>query len=201
MSLELFSALCLFAAVTLFTPGPNNVMLMASGLNFGFRRTLPHLLGVVFGFGAMVLLIALGLGTVFSAVPWLYDVLKVVAAVYLLYLAWKIANAGAVEESRRPNPMTFVQASAFQWVNPKAWIMAIGAVTSYAAVTVFPFNAIVIAAVFVAIGWASAVVWLSFGTGMRSLISDQKIVRIFNYVMAFLLVLSLVPVFMSGPAP
>ncbi len=197
MSLELAVALSVFAAVTLFTPGPNNVMLMASGLNFGFRRTLPHLSGVVIGFGFMVLLVGLGLGTVFTALPWLYPVLKIVAAIYLVYLAWKIANAGAIEEKRRSSPMTFWQASAFQWVNPKAWIMAIGAVTSYAAVAAFPFNAALASAIFTVIGVMSAFVWLTFGTGLRRVITDQKVVRIFNYAMAVLLILSLVPVFMS----
>jgi threonine/homoserine/homoserine lactone efflux protein len=198
MSLELAGALSLFAAVTLFTPGPNNVMLMASGLNFGFRRTLPHLSGVVIGFGFMVLLVGLGLGTIFTALPWLYPALKIVAAVYLVYLAWKIANASAIEEKRRSSPMTFWQASAFQWVNPKAWIMAIGAVTSYAAVAAFPLNAAVASAIFTVIGVVSAFVWLTFGTGLRRVITDQKVVRIFNYVMALLLVLSLVPVFLSS---
>lgn len=198
MSLELFGALCVFAAVTLFTPGPNNVMLMASGLNFGFRRTLPHAAGVVFGFGFMVLLVGLGLGAVFRAVPWLYTVLKFVAAAYLLYLAWKIANAGAIDDTGKGGrPMTFVQASAFQWINPKAWIMAIGAVTTYATILAFPYNSALISAVFTVIGSVSAASWLSFGTGLRKIITDPKIVRIFNWVMATLLVLSLIPVFLQ----
>ena len=197
MHFELFGALCVFAAVTLFTPGPNNIMLMASGLNFGFRRTLPHAAGVVLGFGFMVLLVGLGLGAVFTALTWFETVLKVVATVYLLYLAWKIANAGAVDAGgAKGAPMTFLQASAFQWVNPKAWIMAIGAISTYATIAGFPFNSGLIALVFTILGTASAFAWLAFGTGLRQIVSDPKSVRIFNYVMALLLVLSLIPVFL-----
>jgi threonine/homoserine/homoserine lactone efflux protein len=130
---ELIAALVLFALVSSITPGPNNTMLMASGANFGFRATIPHLLGVSGGFFLLVLAAGLGLGGLFAAYPPLHDILAVVGGAYLLWLAWKIATSkglGLGEGSARPQ--TFLQAAAFQWVNPKAWAMALGGVTAYA---------------------------------------------------------------------
>src|SRR4051812_15798766 len=119
MSRDLVTAFVLFAIASLFTPGPNNLMLMTSGVNFGFTRTLPHALGVVIGFGFLVLALGLGLGAVFEAVPGLYAVLKFAGAAYLLYLAWRIASAGpATIRKRDGRPFTFLEAAAFQWVNP-----------------------------------------------------------------------------------
>ena len=147
MSHELAAAFIVFAVATLFTPGPNNIMLMASGLNFGLSRTVPHGFGVPLGFGFMVLVVGFGLGAFFAAFPIAYQVLKYVGAAYLLYLAWRIATAAGVHnENARARPFTFFQAAAFQWVNAKAWVMAIGAVTAYAGITSFPYNTILIAA-------------------------------------------------------
>src|SRR6185295_8630669 len=145
--MELLAALALFCVVTLFTPGPNNLMLMTSGLNFGFRRGLPHLLGVSVGFALMVLLVGLGLGAIFERWPLLYAILKYVGAAYMLWLAWQIATASPPQPRGESTgrPMGFFNAMAFQWVNPKAWVMAVGAVSTYAAVATFPLNVIVIA--------------------------------------------------------
>ena len=198
MSNELFVAFVAFAVATLFTPGPNNVMLMTSGVNYGFRRTLPHVLGVDAGFGFMVAVVGVGLGAIFAAVPLLYTVLKFVAVAYLLYLAWKIATAGAVKEASGGRPFSFLQAAAFQWVNPKGWIMAIGAVTTYAAIAAFPFNVLLMVIVFVGFGLISSFTWLLFGTGLRRVVTEPKSVRIFNISMAVLLVASLVPVLFEG---
>ena len=132
MSHQLLLAFVVFALATLFTPGPNNIMLMTSGLNFGFARTLPHCFGVSLGFGFMVLVVGFGLGALFAAYPVLYQVLKYVGAAYLLYLAWRIATATGVHGDSRARPFTFFQAAAFQWVNAKGWVMAVGAVTAYA---------------------------------------------------------------------
>lgn len=200
MSLELFGALTVFAVATLFTPGPNNVMLMTSGVNFGFSRTWPHTLGVSFGFAFMVLVVGFGLGAVFASYPAIYTVVKYAGAAYLLYLAWLIGSSHRVDEkgTSKGRPLTFLEACAFQWVNPKGWVMAIGAVSTYAAVTRFPFNMVTIAAVFGILGTVSAIVWVLFGTGLKRFITHQRAVRIFNLTMAGLLVLSLVPVFLEG---
>ena len=132
MNTEILIGLTGFAFVSSITPGPNNLMLMASGANFGFWRSIPHMLGILLGFTLMVFLVGLGLAQVFDAYPVLHDVLKVVSVVYMGWLAWKIANAAPPKKGEAAGtPMTFLQAAAFQWVNPKAWAMALTAVTVY----------------------------------------------------------------------
>jgi threonine/homoserine/homoserine lactone efflux protein len=196
MSVELLWALLVFVVVTLFTPGPNNAMLMASGLNFGFRRGLPHLWGVALGFAVMVLAVGLGLGAVFQAYPLAYTVLKYAGAAYLLYLAWQIATAGPVEEgTTRGRPITFLEAAAFQWLNPKGWVMAVGAISAYAAVAAFPLNVVLMSALFGTLGILSSATWLGFGTGLKRLLTNPAAVRTVNIVMALLLVASLWPIF------
>jgi threonine/homoserine/homoserine lactone efflux protein len=198
MSHELLVAFVVFAVAALFTPGPNNIMLMTSGLNFGFVRTLPHALGVALGFGFLVLVIGFGLGAVFSAYPVIYTVLKFAGAAYLLYLAWRIANAGPVAGGVRGRPMTFLEGAAFQWVNPKGWVIAVGAVAAYAAIARFPLNVVMIAGLFTFIGTLSSWTWLLFGTGLRPIVTDPAKVRVFNIVMALALAASLIPVFLEG---
>ena len=193
---DLLWALLLFAVVTLFTPGPNNAMLMTSGLNFGFRRGLPHLWGVALGFAVMVLAVGIGLGALFQAYPTAYTVLKYVGAIYLLYLAWQIATSGPPEEDEAAGgrPITFLQGAAFQWLNPKGWVMAVGAVSTYAAVAAFPNNVLLIAFLFGSLGILSSATWLGFGTGLKRLLTSPRAVRTVNIAMALLLVASLWPI-------
>ncbi len=193
---ELFGALLLFVVVTLITPGPNNTMLMTTGLNFGFRRGLPHLWGVALGFAVMVLAVGLGLGAVFATYPAAYAILKYAGAAYLLYLAWQIATAGSLDEGReaRGRPITFLEAAAFQWLNPKGWVMAVGAVSAYAAVADFPLNVIVMAVLFGSLGILSSATWLGFGTALKRLLTSPRAVRAVNIAMALLLVASLWPI-------
>lgn len=194
---ELLFALMTFCVATLFTPGPNNIMLMTTGLNFGFRRAVPHLCGVSLGFAVMVLAVGLGLGAVISAYPQLYTILKYLGAAYLLYLAWVIATASPKMrdgEAVKGRPITFAQAAAFQWVNPKAWIMAVSATSTYATVAAFPFNIVVIAGLFGLLGFASSGTWVGFGTGMQRVLRNPRAVRVFNLLMALLLVASLYPI-------
>lgn len=197
---ELLIALAGFCVVTLFTPGPNNIMLMTSGLNFGVRRTVPHMTGVAMGFALMVLGVGFGLGALFEAWPVLYPVLKYAGASYLLFLAWKIATAGPVKTGKetRGTPMTFLQAAAFQWVNPKAWVMAVGATSAYAAVATFPFNILIMSGLFGVLGFASGGTWVGFGFGLQRIINNPGQVRLFNWIMAILLVASLYPIFAEG---
>ncbi len=194
MTADLLATLFVFAFVTSITPGPNNLMLLASGVNFGFRRTVPHVLGISFGFALMLVLIGLGLGKVFETYPPLYTVLEAVGAIYMLYLAWKIATSGPVGEgTSRGSPMNFAQAAAFQWVNPKAWVVSVAANTTYA----LPHDAwwppLVLAAVYTVVGTPSVAVWLLFGTGLKALLTRPAILKGFNIAMAALLVLSLWP--------
>ncbi len=194
MTPEHFLALAVFAFVSSVTPGPNNLMLMASGANFGFRRTLPHMLGVGLGFTAMVFLVGIGLAGIFEAWPPAHTVLKVVSVVYLTWLAWKIATAaGPGERAAGGTPLTFLQAAAFQWVNPKAWTMALTAVTVYTGSQ--SLAAVSIAALlFGAINLPSVSVWTLAGQQLRRLLTSPTRLRTFNGSMAALLIASLYPV-------
>ncbi|WP_072779640.1 LysE family translocator [Marivita hallyeonensis] len=195
MTLDLFLALAGFALVTVITPGPNNLMLMTSGANFGFRRSIPHMIGVGLGFPMMIVPVGLGVMQVFDAWPPSYMILKVLSVLYMLWLAWKIANAappdGAPEAGSRP--LTFLQAAAFQWVNPKAWSMALGAITLYAAGRDLP-AILWVAGTYVAMGCLSTTSWTVLGQQLRRLLNRPNRLRVFNWAMATLLVASLIPV-------
>jgi threonine/homoserine/homoserine lactone efflux protein len=194
MTYELFLALLGFAFVTSVTPGPNNMMLLASGVNFGLRRSVPHMLGISLGHAVMVFLVGLGLAGVFTAWPPAGTVLKAAAVGYMLWLAWKIAHAAAPGEgAARARPMTFLQAAAFQWVNPKAWAMALGAVSAYVADPSAAAYAAV-ALVFAAVNLPSVAVWAGAGQALRRWLNAPGRLRAFNWTMAGLLVLSLWPV-------
>lgn len=195
LSIDLLLAFALFAFVTSVTPGPNNAMLLASGVNFGFRRTVPHILGISSGFLVLVLAVGLGLGAVFEAYPVLYKVLRYVGAAYLLYLAWNIARSGPVsqEVDGKGRPLGFWGAAAFQWVNPKAWVMALGAISTYTPLQGYFFNVVVIASLFALINAPSVGVWAGFGSVLGNVLRDPHWLRLFNYGMALLLVISLFP--------
>lgn len=190
---QILPALLAFAFVTSVTPGPNNMMLMASGANFGFRRTVPHMLGIAIGFTIMVFLVGMGLTGLFLAEPRLGKALAVVSVIYMLWLAWKIAHAAPPEE--RPSearPLTFLQAAAFQWVNPKAWAMALSACALYAPDQTVRAVATV-AVIFGAVNLPSVSVWAAMGQGLRRVLTDRRRLVLFNWAMAALLVLSMLP--------
>ena len=194
MTPDLLLALAAYAFVTSVTPGPNNIMLLASGVNFGFRRTLPHMLGIALGHAFMVFVVGVGLVGVFISYPPARIALTVVSIGYMLWLAWKIANAAPPDGSTtKGRPLTFLQAAAFQWVNPKAWIMSLGAVTLYAPGQEWLAVAWV-AGVFVMVNFPSVSVWALAGVGLRRLLQRPDLLRAFNYTMAALLILSLYPV-------
>jgi threonine/homoserine/homoserine lactone efflux protein len=202
--LDMFLALLLFAFVTSVTPGPNNLMLLASGVNFGLRRTVPHLLGVGLGFAVMVALVGLGLGRVLAAWPQAYTAMKVAGVAYLLWLAWKLAGAGAVRpeegggDAPRGRPMTFLGAAAFQWVNPKGWVMAVTSTATYSVPDRFTASALLVALVFGVVGLPASGSWAVFGVWLRRWLAEPRIVRVFNVSMAGLLVLSLWPLVAEG---
>ena len=198
MNPTLTAGLAGFGFVASITHGPNNMMLMASGANFGLRRTLRHLTGVALGFSGMVLGVGLGMAGVVSRFPWIFDVIRWLGAAYLVYLAWKIATASGIGGKDAPaRPMTFLQAVAFQWVNHKAWAMALGAVTTYASRDHIASDVVLIAAMFGAIGAPCVVVWAGFGLGMKRVLSRPGPMRAFNIGMAGLLLLSLYPLFLE----
>jgi threonine/homoserine/homoserine lactone efflux protein len=200
MSQPLLIAFILFAAVMFFTPGPNNVMLLSSGLTHGFRRTLPHIAGITFGMAFMIAAVGLGLGTIFITYPLLQTVLKYAGAAYLIWLAAVIALSGTAPSAQdnARGPMTFWGAAVFQWVNVKGWVMVIGTITAYAAVAGFPWNIMIQTAISLVIGAVSTVAWALFGSALRPVLRSPRAVRAFNIVMAILLLASLYPVFMDA---
>ena len=193
MTLDTLLALAGFAFVTSITPGPNNLMLMASGANYGLRRTVPHMLGVGLGFGAMIVCVGLGLAGLFAAVPWAKPALAAVSVVYLLWLAWRIATAAPPEPGAAAagRPLTFAQAAAFQWVNPKAWTMALTALSLYATGAVW--SVVAVAAVFTVVNIPSVGSWTLLGQSMARWLTSPARLRAFNWTMAALLVASLWP--------
>ena len=194
MTLDLFLALVGFAFVTSVTPGPNNMMLLASGVNFGLRRTVPHMLGISVGFALMAFLVGLGIAGIFHSLPIALTALKLASVAYMLWLAWKIAHSAAPGEGRsRPNPMTFLQAAGFQWVNPKAWAMALGAVAAYLPDPT-PLGCLLVAVAFATSNLPSVAIWAAAGQGLRRWLQDPARLRAFNWTMAVLLVASLWPV-------
>lgn len=198
MPLDTIVAFLGFAFASSVTPGPNNMMLVASGVNFGLKRTLWHVAGINVGFPVMLLLSGLGLGQVFARHPAIYMAMKVIGIVYMLWLVWKIANAGPVGEGRqRAVPMTFLQAAAFQWVNPKAWAMVVGAIAAYTVPENYTVSLIIITLLYALTGTPGSLVWAAFGSAMRTFLQDPVKVRWFNRAMAILLVASLYPAVMD----
>jgi threonine/homoserine/homoserine lactone efflux protein len=200
MSQPLFIAFVVFAAVMFFTPGPNNIMVLSSGLTYGFRRTLPHIAGITIGFAFMVGAVGLGFGTIFLAYPVLQTILKYAGAAYLIYLAVVIAMSEPVTpgQDNRRGPMTFWGAAMFQWVNVKGWVMVIGTITAYAGIASFPWNIAIQVALSLLLGVASTSTWTLSGSSLRSFMTSPRAVRAFNIVMAVLLLASLYPVFMDA---
>src|SRR3981189_2593670 len=200
MSHSLLIAFVMFATVMFFTPGPNNIMLLSSGLTYGFRPTIPHILGITFGFAFMIGAVGVGLGTVFIAYPVLQTILKYAGAAYLIYLAAVIAMSAPVEPDRANarGPMTFWGAAMFQWVNAKGWVMVIGTITAYAAIASFPWNIAIQVTLSLILGAVSCTAWALFGTALRPILTSPMAVRAFNVVMAVLLLASLYPVFVDA---
>ena len=198
MTYELLLALIGFAFVSSVTPGPNNLMLMASGANFGFRRSLPHMLGISIGHSFQVTMVGLGLGQLFVTYPLAQTILRVLSTAYLLYLAWKIATAAPPADGQaKGRPFTFLQAAAFQWVNPKAWYMAIFAITNYAQGEGILVPALMVAVVFACTNFPSIMLWTTIGTQVKRLLTRPGLLRAFNWTMAALLVATLIPVWMG----
>jgi threonine/homoserine/homoserine lactone efflux protein len=199
MSHQLLLAFVVFAAVMYFTPGPNNVMLLSSGLTYGFRRTLPHITGIVIGMAFMIAAVGLGLGTVFIAYPVLQTILKYAGAAYLIYLAAMIAMSGSPKPDGDAGgrPMTFWGAAVFQWINVKGWVMVIGSITAYAAIAAFPWNIVIQTLIVLVVGVPATVAWALFGSALRPVLTSPLAVRAFNIVMAILLLASLIPVVME----
>lgn len=196
MSAEAFTALVVYAFVTSITPGPNNLMLLASGVNFGFIRTIPHMLGIGFGFLSLLLGVGFGLGAVLTAFPSLHLALKFAGGAYLLYLAWRTAMSrqmGNPGDEAGGRPMSFLEAAAFQWVNPKAWVMAITAMAVYTNPQAPFISVALVSLAFAAVNLPSVSTWAGFGTALRGFLSDPARLKWFNIAMGALLAATLWP--------
>jgi threonine/homoserine/homoserine lactone efflux protein len=194
MSLETFLALVLFAFTTSITPGPNNMMLFASGVNFGFTRTIPHMLGIGTGFLSLLIAVGLGLGALLHSVPVVYTTLKFAGGAYLLWVAWKIGTSRSLSDGKTgAAPMTFIGAAAFQWVNPKAWVMAVTAMATYTNPDYYLPTVMLVGLAFAAVNVPSVSTWAGFGSTLREWLSVPARLKWFNITMALLLVASLWP--------
>ena len=194
MAPETFLSLMVFALVSSITPGPNNLMLLASGANFGFARTIPHMFGIAVGFGSLLLAVGFGLGALLAKWPSLHLALKIAGGSYLLFLAWKIAgNRSLAEQGTAARPITLVQAAAFQWVNPKAWMMAVTAMVLFTDQGQPGISVMLVALSFVLVNFPSVSVWAGFGTVLRRYLSNAERLKWFNLTMGLLLVATLVP--------
>ncbi|MBL7250058.1 LysE family translocator [Alloalcanivorax marinus] len=200
MPAEQFVALIGFVAVMTGTPGPNNLMLMASGANAGFRRSLPHILGIAFGCQVMLLCVALGLGSLLSRFPEAVTALRIGGALYLLYLAWRLARTRHLKQDHRDaRPLTFAQAALFQWVNPKAWMMILTGMATFTQPAHFTASVTLVAGAFLIIGLPLISAWNLFGAALKSRLHQGHRLAVFNRAMALLLVASLYPTFGIQP--
>lgn len=193
MSLHALLTLFTLGMAAGWTPGPNNALLAGSGVKFGLRRTVPHALGVGLGFPVMVFLVGLFLGAAFQASALLRDVLRYGGAAMLLWVAWKIASAGGLGSSTGPiRPFRFHEAVAFQWINPKGWVMAISLTAQFMNPAHIWLTALMVAGVFLVVGLSSAFGWAALGTGLRRFLAKGHRMRIFDITMGAVIALGVV---------
>ena len=198
MDLPTILSFTLFAFVSAFTPGPNNIMLAASGANFGFWATVPHILGVSAGFISLVIAAGFGLSGLFSIFPNLYNILKIISFFFLVYLILKIGTAGRAQAQHRNQPLRFWQAAMFQLVNPKGISVIISSVTAYtSSANAMTTEVLVFFVVFSFVTIGSTCTWTLFGMIIGQLLNSEKRLRLFNRSMASLLFVSLLPMIFS----
>lgn len=184
----------MFSLATTLTPGPNNFMIMNSGLNHGLKKSMPHFLGICFGFPLMVLSVALGFGVLFLQYDWLKQALKIIGSLYMLYLAWCIVSTTVEShEQETTKPMSFMQALLFQWANPKAWMMAIGAISIFTIAESELHNAMAISATFFIACLPCIGLWLIGGAFLQKMIKNETQQKWFNRALALSLVASIAP--------
>ncbi|MGQ0576625.1 MAG: LysE family translocator [Pseudonocardia sp.] len=191
-----YLSLAFFVVATAGSPGPNNVMIMTSGANHGWRRSIPHLVGINIGFPLMIVVVGVGLGGLVVTSPVFHRILQPIGVLYLLYLAWRIAAAPVeVSGTASSRPLSLLQAAAFQWVNPKAWVMALGAIATYTVADGgYAWQVLVIAAAFMVLSTPCTGGWLWLGIALGQILHSPRRLRTFNVLMAVLLVASVVPV-------
>jgi len=190
-----FIALILFILSTSGTPGPNNIMILTSGVNHGIRNSLPHVLGVNIGFPVMIIAVGLGVMALFQQLPWLHQLIQVISIGYLAYLAFKIATMSVNNELKEnKKPINFLQAAAFQWVNPKAWVMSVSAIVAFSTPDANILEQVaIIAGFYFAFGLPCSFAWLFVGKWLRNILTHENYVKRFNLIMAAALLSSLYP--------
>jgi threonine/homoserine/homoserine lactone efflux protein len=193
MTTALFAALFTFAFISAFTPGPNNAILMATGINHGFRAALPMIFGVGLGFPFLILCVGLGLGRIFDVYPVLLTAIKIMGTIYMLWLAWKIATSKPSEnESVDENkPLNFLQSAGFQWVNPKAWLMGAYSLSAFTLPGAFQTGLAAVVGTYVFMGFTSAISWAAFGAALKQVMNDPRWYRMINFGLALALVASI----------
>jgi threonine/homoserine/homoserine lactone efflux protein len=194
---ELLLALTSYAIVMSITPGPNNLMLLTSGVNFGFQRTIPHMLGILCGYVVLLLLVGLGIGQLLRANPEIYRALKYASLAYMAWLAWRIAQSGPISPTgsgAEGKPLSFLEAALFQWLNPKGWAAALTATTAFTLPDNFLPSVLIVVAVFAVVNVPSATTWTAFGIALRGALQEPRQIRVFNILMALLLMASIVPI-------
>lgn len=196
MTFDIFLSLAIFSFVTSITPGPNNIMLLASGINFGLKRTMPHAIGVSLGFFVMLLAVGIGIGALIKSSPIVYNILKYLGALYLLWLAWKTAISHSVEQNsnKQGSPLTLLEAALFQWINPKSWMMAISGITLYTSPQYPYISMLLVSIIFTLINFPCVAIWATFGHSLRERLKNPKILKLFNFIMGGLLALSAISV-------
>lgn len=196
--MEYYLSLLTFTFVAGITPGPNNLMLVVSGLNHGVQKSLPHYFGICFGFPLMVAVIGFGLGTLFLKLPSLYLSIKVLGISYLLFLAWKIANAGNMQAKKTlREPLTFLQAATFQWINPKAWTIGVSAIAAFTVQSDISQSVATIVLAYLIMAFICQGIWLKLGEFLQKILSKDSRIQLFNIGMAVLLMLSVIPMILS----
>ncbi|ELX8378657.1 LysE family translocator [Providencia vermicola] len=196
MNIETFLSLSMFSFVTSITPGPNNIMLLASGMNFGLKRTMPHALGVSLGFFVMLVAVGLGVGALIQSSEVVYNILKYIGIIYLLWLAWKTTISRSVGSPKDGNekPLTLLEAALFQWVNPKAWMMAVSGMALYTE-SMNPYSSmLIVAIIFSLINFPCVTIWAMFGSELRERLKNPQVLKKFNLVMGLLLAASAISV-------
>jgi len=193
--MELLPAIIFFAISMSVTPGPNNIMVMTSGLNYGIRKSMPLFFGICIGFPIMIIFVGLGLNVIFDIYPLLFEIIKILGIFYLLYLAYIIATSTSIIINKDSKPLSFFQGALFQWINPKAWITATGAIAAYTSLTLGLYTQVfVISLTFLIVAFPCVGIWLFFGMRLKKLLQKKKYQTRFNYSMAILLCLSVLPV-------
>jgi len=188
----------LFAISTTFTPGPNNFLILNSGLNFGIKRSVPHFLGICIGFPLMMIVVALGFGAILTQYDWMHHFFKLAGSAYMLYLAWQILRSNTKTQLSQPlKPMTFLQAALFQWVNPKAWMIAVSAISIFTLTNHYLSNAIAISVLLGLTCLFTIGAWLVFGSFLKKILKNEKHIRWFNITMAVSLVASIALIFLE----